>query len=679
MLVEHALLKEDQPMMWYRFELTQIGVNKDTKEPIMSMEFRPVFGTRREFLEEFIAQLELYIPHKQDDRLQRNNLWRSMEQIMLEKENPTVAMLIADYAAQFETTRWTTPTCGVKSSHNNCVMVISCKPEQVKKVVRKWGRREASVEDVTRNHCAVIYGIFSNRHKPSAYHYNLQLEDLLYCMKYGWTLHGEWFIRGLRVPRKRRGIADGKSIPKEPSDAGECSAVNGKRLSIWFDNREAFFDGIVVFDTELVEHCLLRGKDPEMEKDNSGPAIYLVTFDDGESAHKSWYNIQVGFLNLEGGGFVDVPHQYPLPSGANNDVSGKQWSLRDASTADLAKISVPVFPEMEDIIEDTDGCASQFQGQTNAGRVARSASSFVAVRRKSVISIAQHGKNHCDHQGFTMDQNLKELTLTSEAPVVDGTRAVVEALAQHRPAPTETHESKNSPWAPKDTIYAYYDDILLKGKHQHFKSYSNSKFYHSRTGMQKDATTAESRGPLTVNRIHCSCDKCKAPLYDFPRCLVRSVVGRSDVVNCVRVRGAAATTTQTQALADFAMCVRKGSCWPVRVEEDQEGEEGPFWLAMIKEDPERLEEDKTFAGQVFKVGWIVAKACWCSFMRERGTTRTPDRVYKELVGDETYVSLNHLVRLDSPVKIRKDAASKAKQKQWILEYSERKRIEEQMT
>jgi len=86
------------------------------------------------------------------------------------------------------------------------------------------------------------------------------------------------------------------------------------------------------------------------------------------------------------------------------------------SPSPLLGISVPIFPEMEDIIEDTDGCGSQFQGQTNAGRVARSASGAIGVRRKSSISVPGHGKNHSDHEGHTMDFNLKELALSNEAP-----------------------------------------------------------------------------------------------------------------------------------------------------------------------------------------------------------------------------------------------------------------------
>ena len=51
---------------------------------MMSDEFRPVFGTRNEFIDEFVAKPELFFPHRQDDRIQRNNLQRSLEHIMAE-------------------------------------------------------------------------------------------------------------------------------------------------------------------------------------------------------------------------------------------------------------------------------------------------------------------------------------------------------------------------------------------------------------------------------------------------------------------------------------------------------------------------------------------------------------------------------------------------------------------
>jgi hypothetical protein len=212
----------------------------------------------------------------------------------------------------------------------------------------------------------------------------------------------------------------------------------------------------------------LGGKSANETDEYAGPRHCLVEFDDGDQEHLSWREIQLGILNLSSGGFIDVAHQYELPSGTLNPDIGRKWTLRDASASDLAAISVPVLPGMTDIIEDTDGCASQFQGQTNAGRVARSAPSAIAVRRQSVISQPGHGKNHSDHEGHTMDRNLKELTLSSEAPVLCGSRSVVLTLAEFRREPTQTHESKHSPWAPKDVVYAFYDEKLLEQTHPQF-------------------------------------------------------------------------------------------------------------------------------------------------------------------------------------------------------------------
>ena len=318
--------------------------------------------------------------------------------------------------------------------------------------------------------------------------------------------------------------------------------------------------------------------------------------------------------------------------------------------------------------------ALNFKGQTNAGRVARPASSAIGVRRKSSISVPGHGKNHSDHEGHTMDCNLKELALSNEAPVLSGPREIALALAQHRLEPTQTHEAKFPPCAPKDVIYAFYDNALLARAHQQFTPYKNSKFYHARAGMQKDARTAETLGTLNVNRIHCACESCKAPLYDYQNCLVKKIVGAVTQVECKRVRGTAAVTTQTQALADFSLQVRKSSTWPLRVEEDQEGEEGRFWLAKIAGDPERLEGTMTFAGQVFKEGWIVVKAQYYSLLRERGGETARERVYK-LLPTDTYLSLNHIIRLGSPVTLVVDSEAKSKPKPWVLKASDRARIE----
>ena len=131
-------------------------------------------------------------------------------------------------------------------------------------------------------------------------------------------------------------------------------------------------------------------------------------------------------------------------------------------------------------------------------------------------------------------------------------------------------------------------------------------------------------------------------------------------------------TTQSQALADFTLRVKKG--WALRVEEDQQGEEGKFWLAKIEDNPERLETKITFAGQVSEEGWIVAKASHYSFIRERGPVETKERVYK-LLRDQTYLSMSHVVRLDRAVKLVNDAKSKSKPGPLVLTATEGARVE----
>jgi len=81
-----------------------------------------------------------------------------------------------------------------------------------------------------------------------------------------------------------------------------------------------------------------------------------------------------------------------------------------------------------------------------------------------------------------------------------------------------------------------------------------------------------------------------------------------------------------------------------------------------------------FAGQVFNEGWIVAKACYYSFLRESGPEDARIREYK-LLEDETYLSLNHLARLERPLTMKKDQSSKTGQKPWLLTAKESARIE----
>ena len=181
---------------------------------------------------------------------------------------PTVALSVSDYAAQHETLREFTGTCCNKEKHNDCVTCIGYKPFKHTISRESWCKRKVDTTiELTKQRCDVFYGMFFSNHKASAHHYNMQRQDVEHFLKFGTTLHGEWFMDGERLPRKD-----------------------------------------------------------------------------------------------------EVAHKEPLPTGnqpnqAGNEDEGQPWTLRDAAVKD------PDFPEMEQHIESTDGCSSQFQGEANIGEV----------------------------------------------------------------------------------------------------------------------------------------------------------------------------------------------------------------------------------------------------------------------------------------------------------------------
>jgi hypothetical protein len=134
-------------------------------------------------------------------------------------------------------------------------------------------------------------------------------------------------------------------------------------------------------------------------------------------------------------------------------------------------------------------------------------------------------------------------------------------------------------------------------------------------------------------------------VYDFWNCSLRDIVGKPTRRECVRVSGKAAVATQTQALADFSIRLKRGKYWPVRADDDERAAEGPFWLAFIINEPERLAQSMTYAGQTFNEGWIVVKVKWCTFIRERSAGA---RLYK-VQPEEVFISVGAVIRVETPM------------------------------
>ena len=118
-------------------------------------------GTTAEFLEEFTTEYRSWLPHYHRDRLTKNNKRLLNDHIQrMELDRAVTLQSVSDYAAQPSLPREFTPTCQNKQKMDNCVTVLSFKPQVVRRHVQKRGKRAARDVSGVRNDCIVVYGLF---------------------------------------------------------------------------------------------------------------------------------------------------------------------------------------------------------------------------------------------------------------------------------------------------------------------------------------------------------------------------------------------------------------------------------------------------------------------------------------------------------------------------------------
>ena len=141
-------------MTWMRWEKRERSKDKETGEPVMCMEFVPHIGTREEFMEEFIAKFEEWMPHVYRDRN-----FKFMGKLQLERmaspeqmTTPTMMMSRADFASAVEILRVYSETCSFPERFNACCTVAVYRPrlELDYRVRRKWGKRKVSLTTTTQ-------------------------------------------------------------------------------------------------------------------------------------------------------------------------------------------------------------------------------------------------------------------------------------------------------------------------------------------------------------------------------------------------------------------------------------------------------------------------------------------------------------------------------------------------
>ena len=246
----------------------------------------------------------------------------------------------------------------------------------------------------------------------------------------------------------------------------------------------------------------------------------------------------------------------------------------------------------------------QFQGETNIGAVSLGRVQEPAVTKHSVITIPAHGKSTADGMASEASAKVAE-GCQFGYHLAPGTRQHVLYLAQMHPAPKAG--SKKGLWSPKRYFCFFFDEKLFKPP-DHFKPYNNSKRFRHRVGLCKDADTVRQQGPVHIRSRFCACPNCALPVFEFKKCLVRSIVGPyMQTAQCRKLAVHPAKTTRSASLAEFNATLKQGDVRAVKVADDQRGIEGPFWVVLLRSEMYENEVDVEYPGEKSMPGFTLCE------------------------------------------------------------------------
>jgi hypothetical protein len=112
-------------MRWHAWEPRLRGTSKDGSD-FYADELVPRDGRRAQFMREFIAAVEAYLPHIWEVRLMRHAC-----RLFEERKDEFTVTRLSDYASQVPIVRPSTATCQSKEQINNCVSVVGFSPRQI--------------------------------------------------------------------------------------------------------------------------------------------------------------------------------------------------------------------------------------------------------------------------------------------------------------------------------------------------------------------------------------------------------------------------------------------------------------------------------------------------------------------------------------------------------------------
>ena len=95
--------------------------------------------------------------------------------------------------------------------------------------------------------------------------------------------------------------------------------------------------------------CHYAGTVDGYNGDKLGGYFYHVSYDDGDEQDHTWREVQLGIQWYETGGYINAPHDEPLPTGPISSAGGAVWALTEETELR------PRMPGLTDHYKSTDG------------------------------------------------------------------------------------------------------------------------------------------------------------------------------------------------------------------------------------------------------------------------------------------------------------------------------------
>lgn len=339
-------------------------------------------------------------------------------------------------------------------------------------------------------------------------------------------------------------------------------------------------------------------------------------------------------------------------------VEGLREGATASSGSDAATVE-PLFKDIELVLSVHDGAPTQFANRTHHHQTAIWRTKM-GWPRLDVKLITMHGKGVYDGLGNMIKMIANELGRLA-VMILPGARAFVMALAKHYPDPSKVKNQKSGYWKVDKFAYAYYDKSrFTRSRIPDAGAFAGSSKVHMSIGLCQDADKALRDGPLYVSDYLCGCIECAR--LNFKACKMRHVFGPGmRPVKCPKGIGGA-QVSQSATLAEFALKLGRDQLVAFRVADDEEGIEGPVWLAVLNGPHEILKQDVLFAGQTFQKGWYVVRGHWFSF---QGEVADGDRRYT-LLRDDALFNVNSMIRVENVAFTTRYRRGRGAPKEWLL-------------